>query len=403
MLLAGLLILAAQQKAPFRLERPNVVLVIADDVGVIDAQSVNTPALDSLVSSGVTFTRAFANPVCSPTRRALMFGRWWGTGSGTVCGPPQPETPPEGAFSVAKLMKIGGYRTALFGKWHVGSNRLGAWEDSPRIHGFDTWRAGLPMNVRSCGGNDYRDWTRVDDGVNRNSTEYQTIAVRDAFLDWWTRTPGAKFAVVAYQAAHGPFHRPPAELLPPNYPGTLSSRDRYEAMIVSLDHVLGEMLAVIDLADTYVIFIGDNGTPQTVAPDPTRAKGTTFERGIHVPLVVAHSGLTPAVSSALVHAVDLTATIAELGGIPIPVEMDSRSFVRCLSKPTARTRSFVYCQDADDRCVRSQRYKLRVDAGVEEFYDLLVDPAESSPLDVTDPLVLPLVERFRDVMASIGL
>jgi arylsulfatase A-like enzyme len=167
--------------------------------------------------------------------------------------------------------------------------------------------------------------------------------------------------------------------------------------------VLGEMLAVIDLSNTYVIFIGDNGTPQNVAPDPTRAKGSTYERGIHVPLVVAHNDLTPAVSSSLVHAVDLTATIAELGGIPIPVEMDSRSFVRCLSKPSTRTRNYVYCQDDDDRCVRSRRYKLRVDAGVEEFYDLVIDPTESMPLDVDDPALLPLVERFRDVMTSIGL
>lgn len=399
------LLLASQQAAAEPVERHNVVLVIGDDIAAADVENAETPTLDYLAEHGANFTRAYANPTCSPTRRTIMFGRWWGRDSGSVCKPPGIYTPSPELLSLPKLMKLGGYETALFGKWHIGSNLLGPWEQAPQVHGFDTWRAGLAMNVKFCGSRSYTNWMRVDDGEVQQTDTYHTIAVRDAFNEWWTSTSGPKFAVVAYQAAHVPYHVPPESLLPEGYPtpsSTSSRRDKFKAVIVSLDHALGEMLEVVDLDNTWFVFVGDNGTPVRVAPEPERAKGTTYERGIHVPLIVAHADLDPVESPALVHTVDLMATVADLVGIPVPEELDSRSFARCLEEPAYEPREWVYCQVSQDRCVRSKRYKLRVDGDVEELFDLEADPHERTPLDTTDPELRAVRDKYYRVLEKLG-
>ena len=90
----------------------------------------------------------------------------------------------------------------------------------------------------------------------------------DSFLGWWPGVRGPRWAYVAFQSAHKPFHRPPPQLLPPDWPPTPDDRSMYEAMIVSADTALGHMLAGIDLARTVVVLVGDNGTPESLAPDP---------------------------------------------------------------------------------------------------------------------------------------
>jgi len=402
--LCSLLLACHAQSVPAPAPRPNVVLVIGDDIAVADMARVSTPNLDSLAAGGAQFTRAYANPTCSATRRTILFGNWHGTESGSVCASPTPRTPSHGVLSFPGLMRDAGYRTALFGKWHVGANRVGPWETAPQSHGFDTWRAGLAMNVKQCGSNSYSDWIRADDGVSRHSSEYNTIAIRDAFIEWWTNTPGPRFAVVAYQAAHTPFNRPPACILPRDYSPVETTRGQFETVVASLDFVIGEMLATVDLDDTWFIFVGDNGTPRTAAPIPARAKATTFERGIHVPLYLAHSALAPVRSAALVHTVDLMATVAEIAGITIATTLDSRSFAPCLTVPEFEPRGWVFCaaEQYDDRCIRTARFKLRIAQGVEELYDLQTDPHESSPLDLFESRYRTIRDEHLELLESLG-
>jgi arylsulfatase A-like enzyme len=399
--------------------RPNVVIVLADDLSDSDLDAVRTPHLDALASRGVRFRRAYASPTCSPTRRSIMFGTWWGEPSGEPCEPPEARTPAPEQPSLPRMLAEAGYQTALFGKWHVGSNRDGPWELAPQAHGFGVWRAGMPSNVPRCGGTDDFNWMRVDDGVAKLTSEYNTTAIRDEFLAWWRedRGPAPRFAVVAFQAPHLPMHVPPAEVLPPGYRTPRSVREKYEAAIVSLDVVLGEMLAAMEQgpgerADTWVFFMADNGTPGIVArgADRRRWKTTAFEGGVRVPFIVAGPDVAQRgrESRALVHAVDLMATIADLVGTTDFVagaELDSTSFAGILRGTDEGSRTHVYCDYHPDegpweRAVITQRWKLRKHDDEETFFDLRADPHEMSPLRADDPAVAEVVDRLRALLAD---
>jgi len=271
--------------------------------------------------------------------------------------------------------------------------------------------------VSHCGGSNYEDWIRVDDGVVSVSNDYHTLAVREAWMNWWTTTPGPRFAYVGFQAPHVPLHAPPTELLPPDYPTPVSQRERYEAMVTALDTVIGQFLDVVDLSNTYLFVIGDNGTPpEGMRPDQIagRVKGSTFEDGIRVPLLVAGPEVGGFESEALVHAVDVMATLVELAGgrLPRNVPSDSVSFVDCLFDLDARTRRFVF-SDWDpppgdvqppgggpfrDRSLITPRYKLRRYRANETLYDLEADPLEEAPLDLDDPALESLLTSLRRLL-----
>lgn len=390
--------------APRRDALPDVLMIILDDVAASDVELVATPNIDWLASQGVAFRRAYAAPVCVPTRHALFFGQYQRSGLGVPCRNIEPEAPDHAQISIPKLLKARGYATAAFGKWHLGSNRLGGWEITPHLHGFDHWLAGSPDNVSQCGGLNYNDWLRVDDGKSAFTQEYHTTAVRDALLSWWQSTSGPRFAYVGLQAPHVPLHQPPAALLPTGYPVATTDRERYEALLVSADWVIGEILGVVDARTTWIFVLGDNGTPPEgvrAGQSTARVKGSTFEDGVRVPFVVSGPGITrPFETEALVHGVDCFATIAELAGAGVPPRSatDSVSFVPCLKSPEARVRQWVFCdwnpqttnnvakQLKRRRALITERWKLRrVGDTIEELYDLERDPNENRPLDPNAP------------------
>jgi arylsulfatase B len=417
-MLLGLLLLFQASPAVPRDVPPDIVLIVLDDVAASDVDVVPTPNIDWIASQGVSFRRGYAAPTCVPSRFALMFGQYSRSGGGDSCRNRQPEAPSFAQSSIPKLLKARGYSTAAFGKWHLGSNAVGAWEMTAHLHGFDAFRAGAPANLQLCGGSGYNDWVRVDDGVSATTQEYQTTAVRDAFLSWWPSAPGPRFAYVCFQAAHVPLHVPPASILPPGYPTPITEREKYDAMLVSADWVIGEMLNVVDLRRTWIIVLGDNGTPpQALRPGQVTAKvkGSSFEDGVRVPFVVAGPGITRSFETqALVHVVDLLASVVELAGGTVPAgsATESISFVPCLRGPDVRTRSWVFCDwdpeippnvakpPKHDRALVTQRYKLRRVGNdpsntFEEIYDLVRDPTEIHPIDPNSPDVAPIVEGLR--------
>ncbi len=365
------------------------------------------PHLEALARRGTSFRRAYSMPVCSPARFGLIFGEFTGLVSGDACTSPASEAPSPTRFSLPELMKSAGCSTALFGKWHLGSNPVGPWESSPQVHGFDCWRAGIPANVKTCGGTSYRKWLRVDDGKSFLSSEYQPTALRSAFLSWWAGTRAPRFGYVGFQLPHSPMHAPPPEFLPAGFEVGTNSRELYEAMLAAADFELGEILAAVDLESTWVIVIGDNGTPPEGVPfgkDTGRAKGTTFERGIRVPLVIAGPGVEKGrETDALAHAVDLFATIADVLGAEIPAgaARDSRSLLPVLRGEGRSAREFVVADVVPDRsdpatrdrAIVAERWKLRrKGVSTEEAYDLLSDPDEKEPLDASAS-AMPLEAR----------
>lgn len=406
-------VVGAQHALPFR---PNVLVVVADDLGWTDVEAVPTPALDGLASRGVAFENAWANPWCSPTRHTLLFGRYSGRdGIGQIVfkkggmGLSDGENPgsPFENLSLPELLKPAGYATGAFGKWHLSNEIAGLLDEAPRAHGFDTARAISPFNLKGMvlSPNGYFDWDRVDDGAKSVEPGYATRVQADALVDWVRTAPTPWLAYLAFNAPHSPFHVPPADLLPPGYAVGPGNRGKYEAMIAAMDAKLGDVLAAVSLSDTLVVFLGDNGTPAAaVAPgqDPAKVKESLYEGAIRVPFVVAGPGVAAgAHSRALVNTVDVLATVAELAGLELPGNrvFDSVSFAHVLAAPhLPAARRFLFSEffapnGAGPKttswvAARGERYKLMVrDADgdgpappAELFFDLALDPTESHPL-----------------------
>jgi len=414
--------------------RPDVIVLIADDLSRSDLEVIHTPAIDRIAARGTTFLRGYSMPACSPTRYSLLFGRYRAVDSGLVCGPPEPRTPSR-QDSLPSVMKENGYRTALFGKWHVGTHPTGPWPEAPRLHGFDTWRAGSAENLGACGSEGYWKWERVDDGVVSTCTEYNTTAIVCELTGWWSQETAPKFAVVSFAVPHIPLHVPPAEMLPDGWPRHADTRrETFETMVRSLDQAVGTILEAIDMDETIVVFVADNGTsPECLDPTSAdhRGKATTFETGINVPFLVAVPGMaSPARSTSLVHVVDLFGTIAECTGRDVSTipGLDSVSFLQVLMDPTRATRTYLYSAlDLSgpagtwnpgrsayrrEEAIVTERFKLRRlpafrSAGLpreasfargpaardrgprssgpfEELYDLTADPDETSALPMDD-------------------
>ncbi len=396
--------------------RPNVLVVVLDDVGRYDYDHIATPNLHALARAGLECRRAYAMPACAQARSSLMFGVY-GKDTGDVCGPPGPRTPDVDWFSLPKCFEQKAYSTAFLGKWHLGTNALGRpWEETPRLHGFDQVVAGLPQNlVDLCGlpgVASYEHWARFDMGPSFVETRYQTTVVRNEFMRWWSQVRGPKFAYLSFQAAHSPFHDPPGALVPnpPSPVGLSENRRRFEAMVMSVDTVLGQIAQVIDLRNTYVVLMGDNGTPPNAAAPGQQAnelKTTVFEGGVRVPFFVVGPGIAPGVSDSLVSLVDVLPTLAEQIGVGAPAGLDGRSLVPLFADPTAVVRDHVFVAYDDvrgllttrHRAVIQARYKLRRANGAETFYDLASDPAEDVPLAAA-ALDAAVVQELRDEMAG---
>lgn len=387
----------------------DVLVVVLDDVASVDLDAVRaagrTPNLDALAARGVTFTRCYANSTCSPTRRSILTGHWWVGPDDDVCAGKTPTTPlASEEFLPAALP----HASAVIGKWHLGAapNPAWPWELAPIARGFSYWMAGQAGNVLSCGGTGYSDWLRVNSGwgfyQSQPVTAYEPYAVRDAFTAAWPQAASPKFAYVCPQLAHAPFHRPAN--LPASYPPTPGARAKYESMIASFDIILGQMLAKVDLDTTLVIVVGDNGTPEGVAPGQGRAKTSTYERGVRVPLIIGGAGVvTPGrTNGELVHVVDLWSTVIEagggarVGGSPYPIASTSLAPILA-DAPHLPPHDYVLvgCRwgeaDGDIASVSAAGTKLRlVDLGgdkaadMEYFFDLTTDPGELSNL-VNDP------------------
>ena len=198
----------------------------------------------------------------------------------------------------------------------------------------------------------------------------------------------------------------------PITPTPVTNRERFEAAVVAMDTALGQMLSAVSLHDTLVLFFGDNGTPSPAVAedqDHRKVKFTTFEGGVNVPLIAAGPGVERGRQcDALVHTVDVMATLAEYLDFELPDNMaqDSVSFARSFQRPMFRSpRPWVYFERVNppqfDRAIRDQRYKLRIGHTGTQLYDLLRDPRETRPLPLSDPENAAIRDRLQATMDAI--
>ena len=399
----------------------SVLLILADDFGVdaaafyptsADRRATKPPAsptpnLANLAKRGVLFRRAWAMPWCSPSRVSLFTGRYpFRTGVGDPLPKDYSPSPglQESEFGLPEAFQRAGkgHRLAHIGKWHMSRGQDLNADDEPNRQGWPYY-AGPDPDLALLPS--YFRWPRTVNGVTAWSTTYATTAEVDEAIRF---IRGAKssgkpyFLWLALSAPHAPYEKPPNNLhSKDSLPKTGAPRRAYyEAMIEAMDTELGRLLKEVSLADTTVIFLGDNGTPAEVTASPysaKQAKGTPYEGGVRVPLLVAGAGVVAPnrMVERIVSVVDLYPTILKLAGIepqavlPAGTVLDGVSLVPYLqNRLSPALRSFVYAEEFPDcfnrgyeRAIASCCYKLirRAD-GSRVFYDLKVDPYESRNL-----------------------
>jgi arylsulfatase A-like enzyme len=285
--------------------RPNVVVLLADDMGWRDAGfhggKVPTPNIDRIAREGAELTRCYAFPFCSPTRSALLTGRMpirYGMVY-TVIRPWSPHGLPVEEHLLSETMRGMGYQTACIGKWHLGHahRRL-----LPNARGFDHFYGHVNADIdynshKHMGG---LDWQR--NGVSVEEDGYSTTLLGNEAVRWIERRDRSKpfFLYLPFNAIHTPLTAPDEVMY--KYRQLPHPRLRVLAGALDvMDTAVGQVLSVLEregiARDTLVLFLSDNGGAPGQGSDngPLRAgKGTTYEGGIRVPAAVRFPGRIPA-------------------------------------------------------------------------------------------------------------
>lgn len=369
---------------------PNLLLIIADDLGVDHLNGYHTgglpattPTLDSLRSVGVTFTNVFAAPVCSPSRAAMLTGKY-GVNNGVTGVPGNLDLSHTSLFKELETRTGGTYADAVIGKWHLAQPLD---PNHPLDHGADYYMGLLGPEPES-----YFDWSRTENGFTTNSTEYVTTALTDASIDWISAQTQPWLLWLAHAAPHTPFHVPPAGMY--SIGDTNGIRNQYIAMIESVDFEVNRLLKSLSeetRANTLIVFVGDNGTPGRVLQDypDNRGKGTLYQGGVRVPLIVAGAGVARRGEreAALVHLTDIFATLLDAAGADLPGGLhNSQSFYHLLGGASdAAVRDYNYTEVTSGGepgwAIRNARYKLiEFATGVQEFYAVQTDSFELNNL-----------------------
>lgn len=320
---AGLTSTSARAEAT----RPNIVYILADDLGWGDVRwhgsEIRTPNLEALAKAGARLEQFYVQPVCSPTRAALLTGRY-PMRHGLQVGVVRPWAQyglPLGERTLPQALGEAGYETAIVGKWHLGHYRP---EYLPTRRGFahqyGHYNGALDYftHIRDGG----FDWHR-DDRVNRDEGYTTHLLGREAADRIKARDASRPlFLYLAFNAVHAP-HQVPEEYKAP-YAHLPEPRRTYAGMLAAMDEAVGRVVAAIDAGglrkDTLFVFSSDNGGPQpgkVTSNGPLRgAKATLYEGGVRVPAFATWEGRIKAgsVVEAPLHAVDWYPTLLGLAG-----------------------------------------------------------------------------------------
>ena len=369
---------------------PNILLIIADDLGKDGIKGYsegsikpNTPNIDAIRTKGLMFTNFWSNPVCSPTRSCIITGKYgYRTGvKGASDVLSQSETTLQKYINNNTSNK---YATAIVGKWHLaGSNNT----YNPESMGIDYYTGIIRGAVT-----DYYSWQQTEDGASTTQSTYVTEAFTTKAIDWVAQQTKPWFLWLAYNAPHTPFHVPPSNMHSqgalPAYKTGMNAIPYYMAAIEAVDFQFGRLLSSMpsDKRDnTIIVFIGDNGTVNSVAQSPylsSKVKSTLYQGGINVPMFISGKGVTrTGTETSLIDATDLYSTIAEVAGVNATQINDSKSF-KALFTGSATIRDFQYSEykdGADDLwAISNGKYKLIVSStGAKQMFNLSTDAYET--------------------------
>ena len=427
---------ATERSTTQQTAQPNIILIMADDQGyeTIAANggtSYKTPNIDRLAANGMRFENAYAHPLCTPSRVALLTGQY-NFRNYTSFGELRLS---EKTFG--NMLRDAGYRTAMVGKWQLSEGDFQA----PFHFGFEEyllWNFGMRVNgVPTPGVQGSRYWDPVfyhnAKLLPNTKGQFGPDVMADFVEDYIQKhQAGPFFLYYPLVLPHDPW------IEPPGYPGTgdfprefgpadgqrgnpLGAKDieerqrRFAAMVEYVDKLVGRVTAQLDglkLSEkTVVIFTGDNGTfPALRSTINGREmygdKGRPTDAGTHVPLIAQWKSHIPAgkVNQDLIDFTDVLPTLSDITGVRVPagVTVDGRSFAPQLRGQKGTPREWIFCHYdprwanfKPARYAQDKQYKL-YDDGV--LYDYRQDPLEKSPLAQTS--LTPAQEKSRQTLQS---
>jgi arylsulfatase A-like enzyme len=394
-------------------ELPNILLIFTDDQGYYDVsyygtEDLQTPNIDQIAEAGMRFDNFYANcPVCSPTRAALLTGRYQDyvgvpgvirTYKDNNWGYLDPK-----ATLLPEQLKMAGYHTALIGKWHLGLES----PNTPVERGFDYFHGWLGDMM-----DDY--WTHRRHGINYMRLNGQEIDpeghATDLFTDWSVDYIKSQadderpfFLYLAYNAPHFPV-QPPQQWLDKvkeREKGIDDTRAKLVAFIEHMDDGIGQVIEALKASrqydNTLIIFSSDNGghLPSKANNGPLRdGKQSMYEGGLKVPTVISWPGTIPAgsFSEQMNLSMDIYPTLLEIAGLEPKQPIEGRSFLPVMlgEKAPAEERTLYFTRrEGGTRyggqsvyAVRKGDWKLLQNSPYEpyELYNLLQDPQEKNNL-----------------------
>ncbi|MFI3331730.1 MAG: sulfatase-like hydrolase/transferase [Rikenellaceae bacterium] len=367
--------LLIQQSENIISSTPNILFILADDLG-IDAMGAyeytgtstvvkaSTPNLDALQQQGIVFDNAWSSPLSSPTRAAAITGMYGCNSGVTSLGNSLSVDIPTLHASMPDE-----YTTAVIGKWHLSKQTV-----NPETYGIDYY-AGMAASGGSV--DDYYSWPLTEDLVEVTCTDYLTTKLTDLAIDWIASQDTPWLCWLTHVAPHTPYHLPPSYL---HSQGDLPSDEStiddnplpyFLAMIESVDYEIGRLLESMDdstRTNTVVIFMGDNGTSLKVIQAPyskSQAKGSVYEGGVRVPLIVSGEvvALKNSRSDVLISAPDIFATTLELAGVEMSEYQDSFSYADVIKGTGTSKRQYSYTGVVSGAkpytdAIRNKDYKL---------------------------------------------
>jgi len=386
--------------------RPNVIVILVDDIGVGDfgfsgGKDFPTPNIDRLAREGVIFSNGYAMPSCSPTRAALLTGRYpqrFGIEDN------RPLDGPNDGMDLSQVtlptrLKAAGYATSRIGKWHLGRGKH--FEFAPRNRGFDDF-----FGYFGAAGQ-YVDPVLSRNGVEKKYEGYNTDLLTDEACNYLRAHREAPFFLhLAYMAAHLPQVARPQDLA--RVPHLSGVRQRGAAIIVNLDDNIGRLLDTLKQTGmderTLLFFLSDNGAePALLGTTNGPHRGQKFdvlEGGIRVPFALRWPGVVPPgkTYAPMVHVFDIFSTTLSAAGVGIPDGVDGVDVLPyVLGKKTGvphRQLCWLYNDHKEWRipgrdtnlarplrALREENVKLLIEGdNAPEFYDLDADPGEASNL-----------------------
>ena len=429
LVLSSALVLAIAAVAAAETTRPNVVYFLVDDLGREDCgfmggKQIRTPNIDKLAAAGSRLDHFYVQPLCSPTRAALMTGRY-PMRHGLQVGVVKPWAKfglPLDERTIADDLQAAGYVTGVFGKWHLGHFTP---EYLPMqrgfMHQYGHYNGALDYFTHERDGG--FDWHK--DGKICRDEGYSTELVRKNAAQFVTDNAGKKpfFLYVPFNGVHSPYQPPKHGT--DAYPNLKGQRQNYAAMLTAVDDAVGEIVGAVEKAgsrkDTIFIFSSDNGGPEpgkvTDNGKLRGAKGGLYEGGVRVAAAVTWDGHIPAGTTITepMHVVDWRPTLQKLCGAQQAgdLPMDGLDIWPTLTKGAKSPHDVILLNTAPQAgAVRSGDWKLishdsaprgkkaagkRRNADDVELFNLAQDPYEKTNVADDQP---EKVEQLQNALAK---